>query len=251
MSKMCILGATGCVGIELTAHLLKIGNEVLAVVRDKTKLQKLLKDRHISIDEKRLTVMDEDLFEGGSDLSSSLSEALLGCSVIFNTASPKMSWVPWSRLNRNWGSPVSDLTKRIVAMQSELSLKPHLFVLCGSEYFNGFNKTPGVMTVLMSRIMRSLYPFLRDNYEEVEYLINSSVNEWTVLRCGSIRPGEGSLGEAGRVEHDLYEDHSDYRRGKGVSLLATDLAAYLAQLVNNDNLKELSGQMPFLYNIEF
>ena len=64
--KVCILGATGCVGFELATHLLQAGCEVLAVVRDASKLRKMLGRR----DRKGLTIIELDLFtERGSRIS--------------------------------------------------------------------------------------------------------------------------------------------------------------------------------------
>ena len=103
----------------------------------------------------------------------------------------------------------------------------------------------------MSKVLNRTIAALRDNHDEAVFLLSSGYDRWSVLRCGSIRPSSGEPGDASRIGADLHRDGSDYRRGKGKSLVVEDLAAYLARAVQNGDFSAFEGQMPFLFNTRF
>lgn len=246
----CILGATGTIGSELTADLLKNGISVIAIVRNEKKLHQILKERGLNSSEKNLTVIEMDLFSGIMQ-NSTLVEAIKKSDYVFNCASPKMSWLPFSKINRTWGEPVSKLTNEIVNVGKETNNNPQVIAFCGPEYFKKYDGTNGFLGGMPSIVMKSFIGALRDNYIEASFLLNSDYKKWTVLRCGSIRNWTGIEGDSSKVDIDFHKDKSDYRKGKGKSLVVEDLSVFLVEKVKSNEINLLEKKMPFVYNIEF
>ena len=248
--KVCILGATGCIGFELTVHLLQTRCDVLAAVRDGSKLRRMLAAHGMGRpDLERLSVVEPDLFAEGVARHGA---EMMACDYIFNAASKPISWVPWSRANREWGGVVSTLTREILRMASRSAAKPHIVAFCGPEHFAGYDDdAPSPLRTAMSKVLNSMIAALRDNHDEAVLLLTSGYERWSVLRCGSIRPTSGTPGDASRIGADLHRDGSDYRHGKGKSLVVEDLAAYLARAIRSGEFSAFEGQMPFLFNTRF
>ena len=249
--KVCILGATGCIGFELTVHLLKVGCRVLAVVRDADKLQRMLSAQGICPDREELSVVEMDLFAEKAVAHPSVAQEMMACDYIFNTASKPVSWMPWSRANREWGGVVSSLTRELVEIASQDRRKPHVVAFCGTEYFVGYDANVSFFQRVLPKALNKMIAALRDNHDEAMLLLTSGYGRWSVLRCGSIRPSSGQPGDASRIGMDLHKDGSDYRRGKGKSLVVEDLAAYLADTIQNGAFSGFEGEMPFLFNTRF
>ena len=193
-SSICVLGATGTIGIELTAHLLKNEISVLAVVRTKSKLEKMLKERGIASDVPHLKIKEANFFTEGADNTELWSE-ILASSKIFNCATPKISYRPFSRVNRNWGTPVLYLTKRIINLAKEQGKTPHHISFIGPEKFKQVDGTSGPLGGGLSKVVRAMIKGLDDKYKEATYLLESDYKNWTILRCGEIRPGTGKEGD--------------------------------------------------------
>ena len=136
--KVCILGATGCIGFEVTVHVLQAGCGVLAVVRDTDKFRRMLSAQGID-DLEGLSVVELDLFAEKAVADPAVAQEMMACDYIFNTASKPVSWVPWSRANREWGGVVSSLTRELVEVASQDRRKPHIVAFCGTEYFAGYD----------------------------------------------------------------------------------------------------------------
>ena len=249
--KACILGATGCIGFELTVHLLQTGCEVLAVVRDTSKFRQMLTAHGTDPDLEGLSVVELDLFAEGAFADTVSAQEMMACDYLFNTASKPISWTPWSRANREWGSIVSSLTRDIVRMASQSASKPHIVAFCGPEYFAEYDDNVILFQKAMPMVLNKMIAALRDNHDEAVLLLASGYGRWSVLRCGSIRPKSGEPGDASRIGMDLHKDGSDYRLGKGKSLVIEDLAAYLAHSIQNGEFSAFEGQMPFLFNTRF
>ena len=211
--QVCVLGATGCIGFELTVHLLQAECDVLAAVRDGSKLQRMLAAHGMGLDLGGLSVVEQDLFTEGFPR---LGAEVMACDYIFNAASKPISWVPWSRANREWGGVVSTLTRAIVRRAWRSASKPHIVAFCGPEHFPGYDdEAPSPLWTAMSKVLNRTIAALRDNHDEAVFLLSSGYDRWSVLRCGSIRPSSGEPGDASRIGVDLHRDGSDYRRGKG------------------------------------
>ncbi len=247
----CILGATGSIGFELTVHLLQTGSGVLAVVRDAEKLQRMLRERGFAPDPDALSVVEQDLFAGPGVTATPLSQELLDCEYIFNMASKPVSLAPWSRVNREWGSAVSSLTRKIVETASVAGVRPHVVAFCGTEQFAGYDSNISLLQKILPKVLNRMSAALRDNHDEAMFLLTSGYGRWSVLRCGSIRSHTGQPGDASRIGMDLHEDGSDYRSGRGKSLVVEDLAAYLARAIQNGTLSGFETEMPFLFNTRF
>ncbi|MGF1703594.1 SDR family oxidoreductase [Photobacterium makurazakiensis] len=246
----CVLGATGRIGIELTASLLSKNLTVRAVVRDKTKLLNMLKERGISADQPTLSIFVTDLFSAVPN--TALNDAFSNCSMVFNCASPKISWVPLSKVNRQWGTPVLSLTRRLIEHANQADIKPHVFTFIGPEYFGQYDAHIRPHHRILSKLLKAIYPALKDNYLETNLILDGEYKKWTVLRCGGIRPGvKGRLGNSQNVGMDYKVDGSNYKLGKGYSLQAEDLAAYLTSLIENKTVGDLEAQMPFTFNTHF
>lgn len=235
-NKACVLGATGCIGFELTVHLLQADCEVLAVVRDSGKLRRMLNER--GVDHEGLSIIERDLF------ADRVTEEMLACDYIFNAASKPVSFVPWSRVNRQWGGVVSALTRELV----ESGAEAHIVAFCGPEYFAAYDGEIGWFRRAATSVTNRLSAALRDNHDEALWLLGSSYGRWSVLRCGSIREASGQTGDAGRIGVDLHRDGSDYRAGKGKALVVEDLAAWVAESVESGDFVEFASEMPFLFN---
>ena len=248
--KVCILGATGCIGLELTIHMLQAGCKVLAVVRDTDKLRKMLDAQGID-DLKKLSVIELDLFAENAVADPSVAQGVMACDYIFNVASKPISWVPWSRTNLEWGGAVSLLTKEIVEIVSHYGKKPHIVAFCGTEYFAGYDSNINFIQKAMPKLINKMNAALRDNHDEAMFLLASGYGRWSVFRCGSIRPSSGQSGDASRIRMSLHKDGSDYRLGKGKSLVVEDIAAYLIDAIQSDIFSEFEGEMPFLFNTRF
>lgn len=248
---ICILGATGSIGIELTASLLRNSENVLAVVRDEKKLQKMLELRGLASTESRLTTIESDLFSENVIQNSKLEDAIKKSDYVFNCASPKISWMPFSKINRKWGEPVASLTKNIVNLGKGSESFPHVLVFCGPEYFKEYDGTNGFLGGFLSLILKSLIGALRDNYIEISFLLNSDYKKWTVFRCGSIQGWTGVKGDASKVGIDHHKNKSDHSKGKGKSLVVEDLSAFLADLISSGKISSLNKKMPFVFNTKF
>ena len=248
--KVCILGATGAIGFELSVHALEAGCEVLAVVRDTGKLRRMLTARGMD-DPGGLSVIELDLFAEKAVADPSVAQALMACDYIFNAASKPVSFAPWSRVNREWGAVVSSLTRELVEIASRDARKPHFVAFCGTEYFAGYDGNISFVQKAMPKLINKMSAALRDNHDEAMLLLTSGYERWSVFRCGSIRPSSGQSGDAGRIGMDLHKDGSDYRLGKGKSLVAEDLAAYLANAIQSGAFSGFEGEMPFLFNTRF
>ena len=176
---------------------------------------------------------------------------MIGYDYIFNAASKPISWRPWSRANREWNGAVSSLTKDIIGAALQNDCKPHVVALCGPEYFAGYDDKISLLQRVMPRVVNGIVAALRDNHDEAVFLLRSGYGRWSVLRCGSIRPSSRQAGDASRIGADLHRDGSDYRRGKGKSLVVEDLAAYLARSIQRGEFSAFEGQVPFLFNTQF
>ncbi|WP_136468593.1 NAD(P)H-binding protein [Flagellimonas onchidii] len=246
-----ILGATGIIGFELTAHFLQKNENVVAIVRNQNKLHDLLKSRNISSLNNLTTITTSDLFLKNMLDDSSIKNQLLQCNYIFNCASPPLSWMPFSKANRNWRAPVSTLTKSIIALTKKTTKTPHIVAFCGTDYFKQVDGTKGPLFGLMSSVLRSFIGGLKDNRIEALFLLNSNYDNWTVLRCGSIRPNTDLEGDTTKIGVDFHKDKSDYRKGKGKALVIEDLAAFLVENIRNKKFKSFTKKMPFIYNTKF
>lgn len=249
-ARVAILGATGCIGFELTVHAIHAGCRVLAVVRDPDKLQRMLSARGIG-EREELSVLDLDLFAPTAIADPSVAHEMLACDYIVNAASKPVSWAPWSRANREWGGVVSSLTRAIVEIASRDGRMPHIVAFCGTEYFAGYDDPISAVQTVMPKLVNRMSAALRDNHDEAIFLLTSGYGRWSVLRCGSIRPTSGQPGDASRIGADLHHDRSDYRRGKGKSLVVEDLAAYLANAIQRGSFSGFEREMPFLFNTRF
>ena len=176
-----------------------------------------------------LTVLVADLFNEPAMANPQLAEVLGECAWVFNCASPALSWNPFSRANRSWGTPVSSLTRHLLGVASDDG--PHIVAVCGPEHFEHHDGSVSIFRKALSWTASALFPALRDNRTEVQLLLQSNHERWTVLRCGSIRPGRGESGDANRIDFDLHRDGSNYRAGKGAALMAADLGAFVAALI--------------------
>ncbi len=123
--------------------------------------------------------------------------------------------------------------------------------ICGTEYFAGYDNNIGFFQKAMPKILNKMIAALGDNHDETIFLLGSDYEQWSVLRCGSIRPTSGEPGKADRIGIDLHKDGSDYRKGKGKALIVEDLAAYLAQTIHRGDFSVFERQMPFLFNTQF
>ena len=249
--RACILGATGCIGFEVTVHLLQAGCGVLAVVRNANKFRQMLTSHGLDPDLEGLSVVELDLFAEGPFANGVLAQEMMVCDYIFNTASRPISWTPWSRANREWGNVVSSLTRDVVGMAAKSARKPRIVAFCGPEYFVEYDDNVSFFQWAMPKVLNTMIAALRDNHDEAIFLLTSGYGRWTVLRCGSIQPKSGKLGDANKVGTDLHEDGSDYRLGRGKSLVIEDLAAYLAHSVQSGEFSAFEGQMPFVFNTGF
>lgn len=249
VQKTTVLGATGCIGLDLTVHLLGAGCEVLAVVRDTDKLRRMLRER--GTDPHGVRVIELDLFAKKAVADPSVAQELMASDYIFNTASKPVSWVPWSRGNREWGGVVSSLTRDLVEIADRDSEKPHIVAFCGTEHFAGYDANVTFVQKVAPKLVNRLSAALRDNHDEATFLLKSAYGRWTVFRCGSIRPSSGQSGDASRIGMDLHHDGSNYRLGRGKSLVVEDLAAYLADAIQSGTLSEFEAEMPFLFNTRF
>ncbi len=247
---VCTLGATGTVGFETTVHMLQAGCGVLAVVRDPYKIRRMLRARAITSFE-GLTIVELDLFAEKAIADPSVAQAMMACDYIFNTASKPVSLMPWSRTNHERGSVVSSLTGDIVKAASRGGKRPRIVAFCGTEYFAGHDDNISFVHKTATRLANKLSAALRDNHDEAMLLLTSGYERWSVLRCGSIRPSSGQTGDASRIGTDLHKDGSNYRLGKGKSLVVEDLAAYLAHAVQSGTFSRFEGEMPFLFNTRF
>ena len=251
LKKACVLGATGCIGFELTAHLLTSGVHVVAVVRNETKFQEMISARLPNSESMRLDVIQIDLFSAGALSDSDSVEMIMNCDYIFNVASKPLSLAPWSRTNREWGGVVSQLTKQVICLAAENNTSPHVVAFCGPEYFPAYDGKISLFQKALTKVFNNLIAGLGDNHEEATFLLRSGYPRWSVLRCGSIRPQSGKTGDASRIGMSLHKDGSDYRQGKGKSLIVEDLAAYLANAVETAGFVDFEQQMPFLFNTRF
>ena len=249
-TKVCILGATGSVGFELSVHMLKAGCEIIAVVRNTDKLRRMLTVRGMG-DLEELRVIELDLFAENMISDLTVTNEIIACDYIFNGASKPVSWMPWSRINRGWGAVVSSLTKKLVAIAQQRGLNPHIVAFCGPEYFAQYDDNISLAHKIMTTLTNKMNAALRDNHDEALLLLASEYQRWSVLRCGSIRPSSGQSGDASKIGADFHKDGSDYRRGKGKSLVVEDLAAYLANAIQSGEFSEFEGEMPFLFNTRF
>lgn len=248
---VCVLGATGRIGIELAANLLALGIKVNAVIRNKEKFLRMLQERKVETNAEILTIYEIDLFQESPETNQKINQSLKGCAFICNAASPKISWIPLSKVNRTWSYPVSGITKKIVNSYSDDEICPHLFVFCGPDYFTNYDKNIRLYQKITSKISRIIFPALQDNYLESLFLLDGFFNVWTVFRCGSIREGNGELGNASNVQIDFEKDGSNYRLGKGCSLQASDLGTYLAKLISSKSMGHLDKKMPYIFNTSF
>ena len=248
--KVCILGATGSIGFELIVHVLQAGCGALAVVRDTDKLQRMLTARGMD-DPGGLSVIELDLFAEKAVADQTVAQEMMACDYIFNAASKPVSFAPWSRVNREWDAVVSSLTKELVEIASQDARKPHIVAFCGTEYFAGYDGNLSFVQKAMPKLINMMSAALRDNHVEAMLLLTSGYGRWSVFRCGSIRPSSGQPGDASRVGLDLHKDGSNYRLGKGKSLVVEDLAAYLANAIRSGAFSGFEGEMPFLFNTRF
>ncbi|WP_196892169.1 Rossmann-fold NAD(P)-binding domain-containing protein [Aureivirga marina] len=246
----CVLGATGCIGIEITSHLLLHKIPVLAIVRSKLKLKNLLNERNISFKENLLKIREVDFFNNEIK-NNELWIEIISCKNIFNCASPKIAYNPFSKINRNWKTPVSDLTKKIIENTISQNKTPHLFFFIGPEKFKQVDGSSGLFWGGISKITRTLIKALHDKYVEANFIINSAYKNWTIFRCGNVRFGSGNMGLASKVEMDLYKDKSNYQKGKGKSLIAEDLGSFVVNLIVTEQNKSLKGKLPFIFNVKF
>ncbi len=249
-NNVCILGATGCIGFELTFHLLQAGCRVLAVVRDTDKFQRMLNAQGID-DLEKLSIVELDLFAENAVADPSMAQRVMACDYIFNAASKPISKVPWSRINREWGGVVSSLTREIVEIVSHDEKKPHIGAFCGPEYFAGYDGNISFIQKAMTKLINKMNAALRDNHDEAMFLLTSGYGRWSVFRCGSIRPSSGQSGDASRIGVNLHKDGSNYRLGRGKSLVVEDIAAYLANAIQSGTFSKFEGEMPFLFNTRF
>ena len=79
----CVTGATGYLGMELTAQLLELGYEVRGTVRDLSR-EKVAPLRQLPGAPERLVLLQADLLAGHSDFVPCVA----GASLVFHTASP-------------------------------------------------------------------------------------------------------------------------------------------------------------------
>lgn len=210
----------------------------------------MLTNRGIAYPNAELSVHSLDLF-GGDELNGDLQQTIGNCNYIFNVASKPLSWNPFSRINREWGSAVSLLTRKLVEIASSSTVRPHIFAFCGPEYFDNYDENIGRFNKMLTKFLNSLISGLRDNHDEAMLLLASDYDKWSVMRCGSIRPGSGGFGDASKIDTDPHRDRSDYRRGRGCALVAEDLAAYIADRMHKGLISEFEGKMPFLFNTQF
>ena len=261
--KVCVLGASGCIGMEVVASLLGRGYDqdrkdihVVGVVRNGSKLSAGMERRGLLPPaNKRLKIREGDVFATGEGF---LEDVMKGCDVVLNCASPALSWNPFSTVNRNWGSPVSDLTCKIISVASNNAPNttqsstngPRIIAFSGPEYFDEYDPRENISSLFRcaSWLSQWLYPALRDNAVEVRSLLNSGYPRWTVFRCGSTRPNEGSTktGDATKIGSDLHHDGSDYGQDRGYSLRAADLGAFVADSIVHG--KHEIKEMPFVWN---
>ena len=250
IKTVCVLGATGSIGFETTVHALRAGCKTLAVARDADKLRGMLGARGMN-DPDGLSVAQMDLFAENAMAAPSMTQQMMACDYIFNAASKPVSFAPWSRTNREWDAAVSSLTRMLVEIASRSEAKPHIVAFCGTEYFVGHDGKIGFVQKAMPKLVNRMSAALRDNHDEALFLLGSGYGRWSVFRSGSIRPSSGRRGDGSRIGMNLHKDGSDYRRGKGKSLVAEDLAAYLADAIQSGAFAELEGEMPFLFNTRF
>ncbi len=250
LTKVCILGATGSIGFEVTLHVLQAGCRALAVVRDTDKFRRMLSAQGMD-NPSGLSVVELDLFAEKAVADPSVAQEMMACDYIFNVASKPVSFVPWSRINREWGNVVSSLTRGIVEIASQDGRKPHIVAFCGPEYFTGYDGNISFVQKAMAKLANRMSAALRDNHDEAMLLLTSGYGRWSVFRCGSIRPSSGQSGDASRIGMDLHKDGSNYRRGKGKSLVVEDLAAYLSNAIQSGTFSGFEGEMPFLFNTRF
>lgn len=81
---VCVTGATGYLGMELTAQLLKRGFHVRGSVRDPNRKDRIAPLLALPFAKERLKIVQADLLKG----ESSFGECMRGASVLYHTASP-------------------------------------------------------------------------------------------------------------------------------------------------------------------
>ena len=196
---VCILGATGSIGFEVTVHVLQAGCGALAVVRDTGKFLRMLSAQGID-DLEGLSVVELDLFAEEAVADPSVAQEMMACDYIFNAASKPVSWAPWSRANREWGGVVSSLTREIVEIASQDRRTPHIVAFCGTEYFAGYDDNISFVQKAMPKLINNMSAALRDNHdEEFDFFWPRGTDVVSVFRCGSIRPRSGQPGDASRI----------------------------------------------------
>lgn len=207
--------------------------------------------RGITLTQSPLTIIEADVFSESIRQNSTIADVIKKSDYVFNCASPKISWLPFSTTNRKWGEPVSNLTKDIISLGKETQNSSHLLAFCGTEYFKEYDGTKGFMGGFLSLVLKSLIGALRDNDIEARFLLNSNYKKWTVFRCGSIRDWANEKGNSSKIGFDFHKDKSDYRKGKGKALIVEDLSAFLIDKIKSNEMNLFETKMPFVYNIEF
>jgi nucleoside-diphosphate-sugar epimerase len=193
-----IFGATGGTGQQLVQQALAAGHEVVAFVRDPTRLTQ----QHA-----RLTVVPGDLWD-----QAAVERALEGASAVISVLGP--------RANAH-GQPITRGTQTILNVMQKLEVRR--LIVSSTPSACDPNDSPDIRFRLAVGAIRRLAPRAYEDIVSTAEVVRASDRDWTLVRVSMLSDGpKTGLVKAGPVNRDM-----------GMRLTRADLAEFLLQQVQD------------------
>jgi uncharacterized protein YbjT (DUF2867 family) len=205
--RIAVLGATGRTGQVLVAELLRRGHEVTVLARTPAKLG--------------ATEGSVRVVTGSSTDADALASLLEGAEAVVSTLGPT---------SRD-STVMSDTARVLVPVMQQLGIRRYVGVSGMGVDMDGDRK--GRKDRVISSLVRRVGGLMATDKAQEYRILDASDLDWTLVRPPRLIDGPAT----GRVVHDAHTP------GRSSSIRRADLAAFLADVVEQDL---YVGQSPFV-----
>jgi len=241
MKKVMVLGATGATGNLVIRQLLKKNIEVLAMVRDLTKLPvQISKSENVKVIDVEITNISV----------KTLASLIHDCDVVISCLGHNLT------LKGIYGKPrrlVADATQKVFeAVQLSSTLERTKFILMNTTG-NSNRDIPEIAPLsqrLVIAILRKLLPPHLDNELAADFLRMGVGNTNSQLEWVVVRP-DGLSDENDISAYNLHTSPTRNAIFDAGTTSRINVADFMARLVSDDELwSRWKGKMPVIYNAD-
>ena len=196
--KLTVFGATGSTGKQLVEQALAAGHEVVAFVRDPSKLP---------IRHERLTIVQGELTD-----SAAVERAVTGADAVISSLGPRRDAK---------GNPITCGTQNILAAMKKRGVRR--FVLSSTPSARDPDDAPDLKFKFAVRLIRMLAPGAYQDIVQTAQVVRASDCDWTLVRVSMLSDGaKTGVVKVGYVSQAM-----------GMSLTRADLADFMLKQVQD------------------